>query len=250
VIRSRAESQRPGAHQKASLAPGSGVASRARIAGCWSSGASVPADRQQGIAMTVLPQSRWVNERHLGPRRLRCPAASRGTVASRSVAQARRVDGALPEQEGATARPLLPVLRGSAIVRSQLRADVPLSPPEARRMGWMMPRTLSRRFLMSTFSAWIASFSRSTTWRSWYGCWLSRSRIRWLSRSIWFLVRSRMARWASRSFARLRESCSGVRLATPRGCGPARRFLFGWPSSLTSPSRETGVLPASGDAIC
>lgn len=40
-----------------------------------------------------------------------------------------------------------------------------------------------------------------------------------------FLVLSRMARWASRSFARFLASCSGVKFATPLepGC-PALRL--------------------------
>ena len=92
--------------------------------------------------------------------------------------------------------------------------------------------TLSRRFLMSAFSAWTASFSRSTICRSWYGCWLSSSRMRWFRRSICVLVRSLIARWASRSFARFRASCSGVRFATPREVVAVRRFFeAGWPAS-------------------
>jgi hypothetical protein len=96
----------------------------------------------------------------------------------------------------------------------------PSSPAGARIAGcnrdWRVDVTPSRHFRIAAFSAWIASFSRITTCKSWYGCWLSSSRMRLFKRSIWFLVLSRMARWASLSFARFRASCSGVRFATPR----------------------------------
>lgn len=48
-------------------------------------------------------------------------------------------------------------------------AHAPFSPPAVARckMGWIMSRTPSRRFRMSAFSAWTASFSRSTICRSW-----------------------------------------------------------------------------------
>ena len=100
----------------------------------------------------------------------------------------------------------------------------PLSPAWPRTMGCRMAMTLSRRCLMSAFSATAASLSRRTSCRSRYGCWFSSSRMRWFRRSMCVLLRSRMARWASRSLARFRASCSVVRLATPRALW-VRRFL-------------------------
>ena len=44
--------------------------------------------------------------------------------------------------------------------------------------------------------------------------------MRFSKASIWVLVLSRTARWASRSFARFLANWSGVRLATPRDPDP------------------------------
>jgi hypothetical protein len=58
-----------------------------------------------------------------------------------------------------------------------------------------------------------------------------------------FFVRSRIARWASRSFARFLASWSGVRVATPRELAEVLlRFLEAW---LGDP----GVSEGTGDAV-
>lgn len=74
----------------------------------------------------------------------------------------------------------------------------------------------------TTFGCYPAVISVHT----WKGCWLSSSLIRFSNVSIVLRVRSRIARWASRSFARFFANWSGVKFATPLlpGAPLARRF--------------------------
>lgn len=74
--------------------------------------------------------------------------------------------------------------------------------------------------------------------------------MRWFKRSICVLVRSRIARCASRSFARFLASCSGVRFATPREVVAVRRLRAAeWPASAWLSSalgRDEGELASLG----
>jgi len=116
---------------------------------------------------------------------------------------------------------------------------IPLSPvcPSSRLPT--IPATAAKRVRSSSHSCSARSRSASARCSSWYGCWLSSSRMRASRPSMVFLVRSRMARWASRSFARFFASCSGVRFATP--------LEPGWPAFRLRP---LGAAVLFGVGIC
>jgi hypothetical protein len=70
------------------------------------------------------------------------------------------------------------------------------------------------------------------------------------------LVRSRIARWACRSFARFLANCSGVRLATPRD-EVLLNLRFRPAAVVDPPLSATGVSPSAevkqdgvGEASC